>query len=287
MKRNIAMTLILMFGFIFSFGLMAQGSKKANETMITQVTAKEKENQGNTLSGQGKNKEEGKKRIVKEDKILKFINEKGEVIKQIDLSEKREKIRVGKEIREKRNWKLAAVSKNGEYGVIIENEDNPKELKASKIKMINNEGNVIWEREMEKGRTASLDTEAQPDVQCANNGNIAIYTSLYEGEEGKITLYNKEGEIIMELPTEELLKKYLYCIPGGEFKLSPDGKYIGVEFSIPAPKARTLIFFNIRTGKSYELEKNYAILKIDNDGKARIMSGDEYKTINLKEILGE
>ena len=94
------------------------------------------------------------KRIVKEDGFLRFRDKSGKIKKEFGLKERRENVTVfdnnektKKRTEIKREWKLSAVSPNGENAVVITNVDNPLDKNIRQIETYDKDGNVIWKKQ--------------------------------------------------------------------------------------------------------------------------------------------
>jgi hypothetical protein len=236
-----------------------------------------------------------------EDKVI-FRDSSGKVKKQIKLGVEKTKIKI--QYGEKNNKKTyngskmtkkhAILSANEKRTVVstdvqnvIDESEMPDkaepEIIGGGLEMIDEDGNTIWATNFEKGRTAG----GSDQLLISNNGVIAVQTYKVEGEEPILYVYNMKGEVILKLPTDDELKNNRTCDFGSEFKLSDDGKYLGITRDFYR-KEPSLFFYNLKNGKSVNLGKDYGINSIDfKKMTAKVFIGNDYKTVDLKREIGE
>jgi hypothetical protein len=246
------------------------------------------------------------KRIIKERNIIKFVDESGKVKKQLLLNENTEKVKVfDKKDKNKswmglrKKWAEAKLSDNGKKLIVFENEENELDENTNEqlkfyddldrnakrnIKMVGIDGNVIWSKELDSDRSLGGNEE---NMQVNNNGIVAILTTEAYAEDGQLILqvFDAAGKVILVLPTKEEKEKHLFCAFGSEFKISGDGKYLGITRSLHG-KGTSLYIYNLSNGRWVDLGKDYGIHKIDENGKAYLFSGPEKMVVDLNKEIG-
>jgi len=303
-KMLLTVCLIAMAGgFVYAQGNNGVGKEKKIETTEGwEEIEKNHTSTSITLTAKEKTK---RRRVVREDKELKFLNEAGRIKKSLPLGIANEEVKVpdrnNKNKRftvRKKAWNQVRVSDSGEKALIYSNveadmdEDAINKLKDDespdltvtderKVRLMDADGNVVWEKEMPKG----ISPQNDDTLLLSSNGTSAILTSDRDGENDRLYVFNTRGEIILELPTKEQLSQYEVCWFGSEFKLSDDGKYLGITSVCPG-KGYSLFFYNLENGKWIDLKRTYAIYRIDKNGKAYLFSGSEKSIIDLKKELG-
>jgi hypothetical protein len=254
-------------------------------------------------------------------KRLKFIDEKGKVIKEISLLEETKIEEVGNNERyknlgikkiKKRISKNAVVSKNKKFAVIVSNEsengaiyeDGREELfyepavVAGEITVFDREGRILLKKRMPH-RWIGLKPLISDD-----GGVIVIYTEsdepLPEGRD-MIYVFNRNGDEILSFPTEEEYNSGYDADDQPEPRqMSPNGRYLAIEVDKDIPDKRPPIihlirFYDLHRKTFYEFEKEYYVYNITNDGIAKVSEcnaegsivGSPIIEIDLKKYLGE
>jgi len=297
MKKNIAMLLILMYGLIFTVGLMAQGSKSETEMKQTTITV---ETIGNTIKAQETKGQLKRFVITKDDKgfeTLNIYNTDGKIKEKIQLwkpkitkikaKDKNGKLRSGIE----EESILASVSEDGKRIAITrykskkldgllgyEQPDSTLELEVR-----DENGEVKWKKEIGKNRAIGMDS----DIKICECG-LTIVRDALDSENvsgtGELHIFNEKGEEIFSFPGTTGIQ--------GEpmdFTISSSGKYLGINYIRTAPPygKSSVVFFNLSNGKSWDMGERWGIGNIENNGKVELFSGRNIKTIDLKSKLGE
>ncbi|MBP7793149.1 MAG: hypothetical protein KA120_08845 [Candidatus Goldbacteria bacterium] len=245
------------------------------------------ENAGNTAQAQGKEKIKRIRIIGEQDKRKLCINdEKGKLVKEIKIGETiteiKEKDREGKLRRGKKREVIdAAISDNSSTAIIVkynkvileglQGYEQPDTM--VKLEIMDEKGEVKWKKEFKnRGINAS-------DVKITNN-NLVVFRDAEDSENFPGTealhVFNENGEEIF---------KWNQGNPEN-FSISPNGKYLGIGYSTKTPPyKRSVLFFNLSNGKSWDMGKSASIKKIDNNGFVYIFKMKE--SIDLKSKLGE
>jgi len=293
MKKNIVMILILMFGLIFTVGLMAQGSKSETEMKQTTITV---ETIGNTIKAQETKGQLKRFVITKDDKgfeTLNIYNTDGKIKEKIQLwkpkitkikaKDKNGKLRSGIE----EESILASVSEDGKRIAITrykskkldgllgyEQPDSTLELEVR-----DENGEVKWKREIGKNIVC---TSLTP-IRQLKSGKIIVRINVNEERsKEKLLIYDFEGNKIFQFPDES--KEYGIV----DYNISSNEKYIGISYIAYSPEHKdSVIFFNLSNGKSWDMGERWGIGNIENNGKVELFSGRNIKTIDLKSKLGE
>jgi|GEM_PF-6824901 hypothetical protein len=300
---------ILLFSFMACV-ILAQGSNgSAGNDVVTNpasVTALEVVSNTSTAKN-GSNKDKTTSKVIKridreEDKII-FRDSSGGVKKQIKLGIEKEKMKIKYNENNKtkvfngakKTEKHAQISADGKktvistdiQNVINENEMPDKyepEIVGGGVEMLDENGNVKWTMNFEEGRNLGGNDE---NMVVSDNGVVAVQTSLYEEGTTIIYVLNSDGKVILQLPTEKEKKENRCCDFGSEFKLSADGKYLGITRDFCDDNSG-LFFYNLNNGKCINLGKDYGVHGIDSKKMtAQIFIGNDYKTIDLKKEIGE
>jgi len=243
---------------------------------------------------------------------LKFINKKGNIIKEITIGEKKVTKKFKDTVKNK-EWngyllysKNAKVSKSQKYAVLtyyfIEvryNIHNPVESKEYvkiygegayatpkpqdvKFALFNENGSVLWEKKYNEGRVPNLNNPNSCVISL--NGVVGVMTNKGVGPGGEILyVYDRDGKEILHYPNEDE-KAY----PQGEIKISPNGKYLAVRVGFPWPESYRTVFFKLQNGNSWKADKSYVVYEVRDDGKAKVSSEvGETVFIDLKKFLGK
>jgi len=307
MKRIV----VIILSFIMLTGLLGMGSKMAAEEEgggkgvtggeVKQVTVTA-ESEGNTIKEQEKTKRiriEQEGEGEKENRYLKIYDEKGKVKRKIDLGISVQKVKAkNKEgIIKDANLikrKYAAISDDNKKAVILEysketfggyvENDNDGKLR---LEIVDIYGNTLLSKEIEQNREPGSGGGDNP-IKILPDGSILIITYYTIGADDTPTddvlyIYNKSGEETFRFPGKG---EQGYLING--YKISPNGKYLGINYIIFQPKSKSsVIFFNLSNGKSWDLGRSAYIKNITDEGKVFVSKKREIDIIDLKSKLGE
>jgi hypothetical protein len=240
---------------------------------------------------------EMKKRLIArklEHPRLIAVDEKGKVLKEIQLGTEKEKIKIRDEYNkrdrpgEQEVWRIAFVSDNRMFGVVVitstvrplyteedlkgSTEGIGEELKQqSRITVFDNKGEVLYEKDYNDRTVLGGPSR---EIAISDNGTVAVVTSkgIFGGGWPRLHVYDKNGKGILTYP-----KQVKDILDIRDITISPNGKYVAV-------KIIDRVFFNTSTGARWKADKPYIVREISNSGIARI---DITETIDLKEHLGE
>ena len=204
---------------------------------------------------------------------IKFIDEKGKVIKEIWIGKK--VIYIGKEKKRKKIIIVEGnVSKDGKYAVIIGEQSVERELPNYEIlSFLDNRGNILW-----KKKFPCSDHSGISKPLLSENGKTIVIAESDSYEPMRIYVYNNKGNRILEFPKSD--EKYIF-IDG--YKLSPNGRYLGINTAQKSPRKSTTVFFDLETGKFWDSHERCFIKNITNRGKVKVGFQTKYWMINLKD----
>jgi hypothetical protein len=172
------------------------------------------------------------------------------------------------------------VSKNGRRAVVIEtrgpefidsvtNEgetnDTPKD--TSHLKILNYQGNTIWEKQLPQDRVAGS-TEFSDDGKIL--ATIQTWSNYHAHDKNpveQLVVYDQLGAEIFAFPQKKG-KWRLY----GELKSSPSGQFVALRAK--ENQKPTLIILDIKNKKSWELETRNFIYEVRDDATAVFFTGD-------------
>lgn len=294
-KTGIILIIVLCCFLISAIGVIAQGSKPANGNAIT-ITATEANSQTEQVKTDVGDEDRKKiKRIMlieeQDKRILRINDEKGKVIKEIKIGETvteiKEKDREGR-LRKGKHREIvdAAISEDNKAIVVKYNEVILEGLQGYEqpettleIKILDNAGDIKWRKEIGKNRW----TDASRIKVTDNNLVVVKDATADESAIKMLRVFNDTGEEIFTFPGKTGIQG-----EPDDFSISPNGKYIGINYRTKTPPYKhSVIFFNLSNGRSWDLGKDMGIRKIGNDGKANCFFQSDNQIIDLKSKLEE
>jgi len=161
---------------------------------------------------------------------------------------------------------------DGKY-YYTDDEDYPSTLE---LEIENEKGEKLWKTKIGKRQDANAS-----DIKILQNGNVVLntYGDWEVSNYCNLYVFNAEGTKLFEFPDSG----YSFH----EFEISSNGKYLGIPCRSYGPGRETMMFFNISNGKNWNLNEDWAIHKIENDGKTHLFSGQKKMEINLKDKIGD
>lgn len=262
----------------------------------------------NAAASNLKNVKDNKKverRILKNSNKLTIFNKKGKTIREISL--KREERVEERIINKKRKnikreiVKSAAVSMNNKYIGININENNLSEIDeegneksymgegggTGRFKLLNEEGNELWEKEFPEG----IITYLSPEPLISDNGDVVvIQTKDTTGASisDKVYILDNTGNEVIVVPDEE--NKEDIRIRNID-KISQDGRYLAISIKRKkGPNRYVVRFINLKTKSHWDSEERLDVLSISNEGIAKVGYFDAEKgslDIDLRNYIGE
>jgi hypothetical protein len=242
-----------------------------------------------------------------EQKKVKFVDEKGKVLKEISLAREKTKVKI-KDDRKKREWdgervamNVPVISPTGKF-VVLDTSliDTPAptseylqvyeyagEIVTGGITLYNITGDVLFEKTYPRGTGV---TGARPELTVSDTGIVAVITGAQDVPEGENILhaYNSNGLEILTYPKKEGEHVYPLEIQ----KISPNGKYLAVKTGFFPEASDTTVFFDLEKNVSWRADRKYIVKEITDDGIVRATYRDpsEKKTmkteVNLKDMMG-
>jgi len=161
---------------------------------------------------------------------------------------------------------------DGKY-YYTDDEDYPSTLE---LEIENEKGEKLWKTKIGKRQDANAS-----DIKILQNGNVVLntYGDWEVSNYCNLYVFNAEGTKLFEFPDSG----YSFH----EFEISSNGKYLGIPCRSYGPGRETMMFFNISNGRNWNLNEDWAIHKIENDGKTHLFSGQKKMEINLKDKIGD
>lgn len=291
--KIVLMVVVVFIGFVVI--THGQGSK-VDEGVVEQIT----KTGGDIKSEVGKVKKPEKRIRIEQEgegenakRYLRIYDEKGRVKKEIKLGQEIKQIKAksskGKIKKDRKLFEniYAGVSDDGNIVAIAKSkmylDENNSVLE---LELIDSNGEVKCQKEIMSNREPR---SFGPDEAIKIYGDKIIIPTYLTGEgedtptDDKITIYDKNGNLIFQYPGENSEK-----ISITDYKVSPNGKYIGINYyTVSGQYKLSVIFFNLSNGKSWDLEDDWGIKEIENNGKVHLYFQNNNKIIDLKSKIGD
>ncbi len=243
-----------------------------------------------------------------EQSTLKFIDEKGNVLKEIFLVPEKTTAKI-KDVGKKREWdgekvviKAPRISKNSKFVVmnnsIVETPLRTKEylqeyretgpIVTGAIALHDGHGDVLFEKVFRMGTGIP---GAPPALVVSDTGIVAVITGSGEDPEleNVLHVYRRSGVEIFAYPEKEGEKVYPMEILG----ISSNGRYLAVRVDFPFPEFPKTVFFDLEKNAAWKADRNYFWFKeITDDGIVKASYKDQIEKkaikteINLKHMFG-
>lgn len=240
-----------------------------------------------------------KKRKYKETDIqhpkLKFYDENGKLVKEMDLSNVKSKGTI-KETRrfytkgeyeaDLETAKEARVSKNGGY-VVIRNTTTAsvggvlaEGVVSGSIDLYDTTGKRLFEKQFELGREVLDYTVSDSGVVAA----ITLGTGDQRGESWILYAYDKTAKELLKFPDEttkgQPKGKYPEASPLNVLRMSPNGRYFAarVDFAYESDHTRT-VFFDLENNTLWKADKSYVVYEMSDNG---VVTADYYDKTTKK-----
>lgn len=212
---------------------------------------------------------------------LKFLDENGNVVKEISLvsekwkgkiKETRRHYKKGEYDAEMVTVKWPKVSRQGKYAVMDNTTfaDAGYSVSLGKIVLYDVAGNVLFEKQFPHGRAIYGDLRGHMVV--SDSGTVAVYTS--EGNEGPdkeiLFVFDKTGKELRSYPRENEQGRP----DGSMLKISANGRFLAV--SVDFEQKRT-VFIDLEKSASWKADKDYVVYEISDDGIVTADYSDEIK----------
>lgn len=140
------------------------------------------------------------------------------------------------------------------------------------------EGRLKWKNKVGENINAS----STNSVLYGESGHVVVKISAdTDDTDDAIIVYDSTGKKVLSYPKE---KEYLVSI--NDYKISPNGKYLGMRRRILGG-IDSVIFFNLSNGRSWDMGEIWGVGSVANNGQVELYSGLEQKFINLKEKIGD
>lgn len=211
---------------------------------------------------------------------LKFYDEKGKLIKTLDLSSTKSKGKI-KETRpsyqkgeyeaDLETVKRPIVSKSGRYAVMNNTTYatvGETRLETGKVVVYDAKGDIQFEKQFGLGR-GILDMR----MKISGSGTVAVLTAeIDEGPRNeKLYAYDKSGREILAYPDqkEEITIVALWTI-------SSNGKYLAAS-AVFENRYQKSIFFNLENKMSWKADRDYVVYEISDSGEAKVNYYDEVR----------
>lgn len=260
-----------------------------------------------------------KGRLVKVKRLkqprIKFLNDKGDVIKEIKLSHRGEVVseeqfkkqypKRGEILVRRKTQRWATVSGNKKNAAVIEdiNENIIPETAADEEKMLktgggglslrsvlyfyNSYGEAIWNKQ-------TPENTGIENASISDDGKIIAYTQVFVSGEllaeepyEKISILEMSGQEIMNFPAHSGTDVRIYADP--ELVMSKNGRYISARGK---QNGKTVQIYIDAVNKSvWAAPKEYFAMKISDEGIAYLshplLKETDPKSLDLKTHLGE
>ena len=302
MKRTIFVAMALLAAVVAHGMGSTQGAEADNSDVRVATETTNAQTQGMTVAGTGTKEKRQRIKITNNkdgiQDLLEFYGSDGKKTKEIKIGhrkvrtqgkDKRGKMRDDAQLFED---KMAVVSEDGRRTVVAGySKMYFGELKKSEItggyyeeenesvlelEAYDEEGRLKWKNKVGE----NINTSSTNSVLYGESGHVVVKISAdTDDTDDAIIVYDSTGKKVLSYPKE---KEYLVSI--NDYKISPNGKYLGMRRRILGG-IDSVIFFNLSNGRSWDMGERDGIISIYNQGAVRFSQRDNL--IVLKEKIGE